>query len=53
VEESLRSGLLRQAGDFYVEPGKADYLVYNRQRRLSQEAICFRDWLLADCQGEL
>ncbi|UTW12230.1 LysR substrate-binding domain-containing protein [Marinobacterium rhizophilum] len=48
IGELLENGFLKLVGDFHVETGKADYLVYGTGKPLSVSACLFRDWLLQE-----
>jgi LysR family transcriptional regulator, glycine cleavage system transcriptional activator len=51
LSEMMENQFVRTAGDFFVETGKADYLVYSANKPLSASASLFRDWLLNDTVG--
>jgi len=51
IMEMLENRFIKTAGDFFVDTGKADYLVYSAAKPLSASACVFRDWLLNDSLG--
>ncbi|MFP2769650.1 LysR substrate-binding domain-containing protein [Oceanisphaera sp. KMM 10153] len=53
LKEMLENRFIKIAGDFYVETGRADYLVYSTTKPLSASAGIFRDWLLNDAEKDV